>query len=161
MSKELFIRAITRFIAGVILLGVLLFAPAGTFRYPQAWIFMGILFIPMFGAGLVMMAKNPELLEKRLSVKEKESGQLRRRGHFPFRLRALRGSAQGEYLPFKDRRSSGKSEGGRHRSLRDCPPPNVHDHAHYFPDDAAYSRLRHIICNHVGLLPDYYKENQE
>ena len=75
MSKELFIRAITRFIAGVILLGVLLFAPAGTFRYPQAWIFMGILFIPMFGAGLVMMAKNPELLEKRLSVKEKESEQ--------------------------------------------------------------------------------------
>ena len=75
MSKELFVRAITRFVAGVILLGVLLFAPAGTFRYPQAWIFMGILFIPMFGAGLVMMAKNPELLEKRLNVKEKESEQ--------------------------------------------------------------------------------------
>ena len=75
MSKELFVRAITRFVAGVILLGVLLFAPAGTFRYPQAWIFMGILFIPMFGAGLVMMANNPELLEKRLNVKEKESEQ--------------------------------------------------------------------------------------
>ena len=75
MSKELFVRAITRFLAGVILLGVLLFAPAGTVRSPQAWIFMGILFIPMFGAGLVMMAKNPELLEKRLNVKEKESEQ--------------------------------------------------------------------------------------
>ena len=75
MSKELFTKAITRFIAGVVLLGVLLFVPAGTWKYPQGWLFMGILFVPMFAAGLVMMKKNPELLEKRLNVKEKESEQ--------------------------------------------------------------------------------------
>ena len=75
MSKELFAKAITRFIAGVVLLGVLLFVPAGTWKYPQGWLFMGILFVPMFAAGLVMMKKNPELLEKRLNVKEKESEQ--------------------------------------------------------------------------------------
>ena len=59
MSKELFTKAITRFIAGVVLLGVLLFVPAGTWKYPQGWLFMGILFVPMFAAGLVMMKKSP------------------------------------------------------------------------------------------------------
>lgn len=75
MTKDLFIKAITRFLAGVLLLMLLLFAPAGTFHYMQAWLLMGILFIPMFIAGLVMMAKSPKLLQKRLSVKEKESEQ--------------------------------------------------------------------------------------
>lgn len=75
MSRKLFIRAITRFAAGVILMGALLFVPAGTVRYPQAWILMGILFIPMFLAGLVLMKLNPELLKKRLSVDEKEEEQ--------------------------------------------------------------------------------------
>lgn len=75
MSRKLFIRAITRFAAGMILMGALLFVPAGTVRYPQAWILMGILFIPMFLAGLVLMKLNPELLKKRLSVDEKEEEQ--------------------------------------------------------------------------------------
>ena len=75
MNSKLFARGITRFIAGVILVGLLLFLPAGTFRYPQAWLLIGILFIPMFIAGLIMMKKNPGLLEKRLSVKETETEQ--------------------------------------------------------------------------------------
>ncbi|MBQ5959811.1 MAG: isoprenylcysteine carboxylmethyltransferase family protein [Firmicutes bacterium] len=75
MNKELFIRAITRFCAGVLIVGLLLFLPAGTFRYLQAWLLIGILFVPMFIAGLVMMGKNPELLKKRLNAREKESEQ--------------------------------------------------------------------------------------
>ena len=75
MNRQLFIRGILRFLAGLIIVGLLLFLPAGTLRYPQAWLLMTILFVPMFIAGLIMMAKNPGLLEKRLNVKEKESEQ--------------------------------------------------------------------------------------
>lgn len=77
MSKALFIRAISRFTAGLLLVSGLLFIPAGTWNYPQGWLLIGILFVPMFIAGLVMMKKNPELLKKRLSVKEEESEQRR------------------------------------------------------------------------------------
>ena len=72
---KLFIKAITRFIAGVILVGALLFIPAGTFNYWNAWLFMGLLFIPMFIAGLILMFKNPMLLKSRLDVNEKEKEQ--------------------------------------------------------------------------------------
>ena len=75
MNRELFIKAITRFFAGLVIVGLLLFLPAGTFRYPQGWLLLSILFIPMFIAGLVMMKKNPELLKKRLNAKEKETEQ--------------------------------------------------------------------------------------
>ena len=68
-------KAITRFLAGLLIVGLLLFLPAGTFQYPQAWLLLGILFVPMFIAGLVMLKKNPELLKKRLSAKEKETEQ--------------------------------------------------------------------------------------
>lgn len=72
---KLFIKAITRFIAGIILVGALLFIPAGTFNYWNAWLFMGLLFIPMFIAGLILMFKNPMLLKSRLDVNEKEKEQ--------------------------------------------------------------------------------------
>ena len=75
MNRELFVRAISRFFAGLLLVAALLFLPAGTWRYPQAWLLMGILFVPMFIAGLIMMGKNPELLKKRLNVREKEAQQ--------------------------------------------------------------------------------------
>ena len=75
MTKSLFFSAILKFAAGVILVGALLFLPAGTLRYPQGWLLMGILFIPMFLAGLVMMARNPGLLQSRLNAKEKEREQ--------------------------------------------------------------------------------------
>ncbi len=75
MTKELFVQAILKFLLGVILVGVLVFAPAGTLSFWNGWLFMSILFIPMFGAGLVMMWKNPSLLKKRLQAKEKESEQ--------------------------------------------------------------------------------------
>jgi len=77
MSKTLFIRAITRFLAGLLMVAALLFIPAGTWDYPQGRLLIGILFIPMFVAGLVMMKKNPELLTKRLNVKEEETEQRR------------------------------------------------------------------------------------
>ena len=75
MTKELFIQAISKFILGVILAGLLVFVPAGTIAFWNGWLFMGILFIPMFFAGIVMMIKNPELLKKRINAKEKQGEQ--------------------------------------------------------------------------------------
>lgn len=75
MNTKLFLSAIAKFALGVVLIGALLFLPAWTLHYPQAWLLMGILFIPMFLAGLVMMAKNPALLASRLNAKEKEREQ--------------------------------------------------------------------------------------
>ena len=56
-------------------MGILLFLPAGTFSYWQGWLLMGILFIPMFIAGIIMMFKNQELLKKRLNAKEEQGEQ--------------------------------------------------------------------------------------
>lgn len=75
MSKKLFISAMVKFLLGVVLVGVLVFLPAGTMSFTGGWLFMGILFVPMFIAGIVMMFKNPYLLEKRLDAKEKEAEQ--------------------------------------------------------------------------------------
>ena len=75
MSKELFIQAILKFFLGVVIIGFLIFLPAGTLQYQAGWLFMGILFIPMFCAGIVMMLKNPQLLRKRLSAKEEQAEQ--------------------------------------------------------------------------------------
>ena len=75
MTKELFIQAIIKFVFGVILVGVLVFLPAGTLSFWNGWVFMTILFVPMFGAGIVMMLKNPYLLQKRLDAKEKRGEQ--------------------------------------------------------------------------------------
>ena len=75
MTKQLFVQAIAKFALGVILVGLLIFLPAGTIRFPNGWLLMTILFVPMFLAGLVMMAKNPELLRKRLQAKEQQREQ--------------------------------------------------------------------------------------
>lgn len=72
---KLFLEAIIKFILGVVLVGILVFLPAGTFNYLGGWILMGILFIPMFIAGIIMMVKNPKLLASRLNAKEKEKKQ--------------------------------------------------------------------------------------
>ncbi len=75
MSFKLFCSAILKFTLGVLLVGLLIFLPAGDLNFINGWILMGILFIPMFAAGIVMMIKNPSLLEKRLNVKEKQGEQ--------------------------------------------------------------------------------------
>ena len=75
MTKKLFIEAITKFILGVILIGALIFLPAGTLSFLGGWLLMAILFIPMFCAGIVMMIKSPSLLASRLEAKEKEREQ--------------------------------------------------------------------------------------
>lgn len=75
MDKKLFFQAIIKFLVGVIIVGLLIFIPAGTFSFWNGWLFMGELFIPMFIAGIILMIKNPELLRKRLNAKEKESEQ--------------------------------------------------------------------------------------
>ena len=75
MTKELFIQAILKFTLGVVLVGLLIFLPAGTLGFSNGWLLMVILFVPMFGAGLVMMAKNPSLLQKRLNAKEEQAEQ--------------------------------------------------------------------------------------
>lgn len=61
-----------KFLAGVILIGLLVFVPAGSFAFWQGWLLMGVLFGPMLIVGSVLLVKNPELLRKRLNSKEKE-----------------------------------------------------------------------------------------
>lgn len=75
MKKGLFGQAMLKFSCGLLLVGALLFLPAGTFDYWQAWLLLGVLFVPMFGAGLVMLFKAPELLRKRLNAKEEQGEQ--------------------------------------------------------------------------------------
>jgi len=71
----LFIQAILKFALGVVLIAALLLLPAGTWAFWNAWLLMGLLFIPMFIAGLVMIRKSPNLLRSRLNAKEKEGEQ--------------------------------------------------------------------------------------
>lgn len=75
MSIKLFFEAIFKFLLGVLLVGLLIFIPAGTIKFLNGWLFMGLLFIPMFIAGIIMMVKSPNLLRSRLDAKEKESEQ--------------------------------------------------------------------------------------
>lgn len=75
MDGKLFISAIVKYLLGVIIIGLLVFIPAGTINYFNGWLFMGVLFIPMLLAGIVMMIKNPELLKSRLDAKEKQKEQ--------------------------------------------------------------------------------------
>lgn len=75
MDAKLFFQAILKFLTGLAVVSIILFASAGTFSYPQAWLLLALLFIPMFFAGIVMMFKSPDLLRKRLDVREKQSDQ--------------------------------------------------------------------------------------
>lgn len=72
MDIKLFFQAIIKFLFGLLIVGLLLFVPAGTLNYWNGWLFIGLLFAPMFIAGIILMIKNPELLRKRLNAKEKE-----------------------------------------------------------------------------------------
>ena len=75
MDAKLFAQAITKYLIGLLLVGALIFLPAGTFAFWQGWLLICILFLPMFLAGLVMMKKSPELLRKRLNAKEEQDEQ--------------------------------------------------------------------------------------
>ena len=75
MDKSLLRQAMIKFFSGVLLVGLLLFLPAGTLHFRRAWLLMGILFIPMFLAGLVMLFKSPDLLRRRLKAREAEGEQ--------------------------------------------------------------------------------------
>ena len=75
MKINLFAQALVKFMLGIVMVGALIFLPAGTLNFQYGWMFMGILFIPMLIAGIVMLFKSPELLKKRLNAKEKENDQ--------------------------------------------------------------------------------------
>ena len=75
VNTKLFVQAVTRFLAGLLIVGLLLFLPAGTFAFWQAWLLIFILFVPMFIAGLILMKKSPDLLRKRLNAKEEQTEQ--------------------------------------------------------------------------------------
>ncbi len=75
MDRELFRQAMVKVLGGMLLVGLLLFLPAGSLHYRQAWLLMGVLFVPMLAAGFVMLFKSPELLRKRLSAKEEQGEQ--------------------------------------------------------------------------------------
>lgn len=72
---KLLLDALTKFICGLLLVGLLIFLPAGTLEYPNGWLLMGLLFVPMLIAGLVMFWRSPDFLAKRLDVKEKQAAQ--------------------------------------------------------------------------------------
>ena len=73
MSKgKLIVNGLMKYLLGLILVALLLFIPAGTIYYWNGWLFIGLLFIPMFILGVVLLIKAPDLLEKRLNDKEKE-----------------------------------------------------------------------------------------
>ena len=71
MNIKLFFQAIIKFLLGVLLVGLLIFIPANTIKFLNGWLFMGLLFIPMFIAGVIMIIKAPDLLKSRLDAKEK------------------------------------------------------------------------------------------
>lgn len=75
MDTKLISQAIGKYLSGLLIVSLLLFLPAGTFAFWQAWLLIGILFIPMLIAGLIMMMKSPGLLRKRLDAREEESEQ--------------------------------------------------------------------------------------
>lgn len=75
MDGKLFAQAMIKFISGAVMVAFMLFLPAGDLKYWNGWLLMGILFIPMFAAGIVLMIKNPQLLKSRLNAKENESEQ--------------------------------------------------------------------------------------
>ena len=72
---KLLIEALTKFTCGLLLVGLLIFLPAGTLIYTNGWLFVGLLFVPMLIAGFVMLHKAPEFLKKRLDAKEKQTTQ--------------------------------------------------------------------------------------
>ena len=72
---KLLMEALIKFTCGLLLVGLLIFLPAGTMRYTNGWLFVGLLFVPMLIAGFVMLAKSPEFLKKRLDAKEKQGTQ--------------------------------------------------------------------------------------
>ncbi len=75
MKRTLMIQALTKFAAGLLAVGLLLFLPAGTFHYPGGWRLCGLLFIPMLILGVALYRKAPELLKKRLQSKESQGEQ--------------------------------------------------------------------------------------
>ena len=75
MDKKLFFQALSKFLIGLIIICILLFIPAGTINYPNGWLFIALLFIPMFFAGIIMLFKSPDLLRRRLNAKEEEDEQ--------------------------------------------------------------------------------------
>ena len=75
MNKNLAAEASLKYITGLILFALLTFIPAGTLHYPQGWLLMAILFIPMLGIGIFLLIRNPQLLRKRLNDKETQSEQ--------------------------------------------------------------------------------------
>lgn len=72
---KLLINALTKFLCGLLLVGFLIFLPAGTLHYAKGWLLIGLLFAPMLIAGFVMMAKSPDFLAKRLDAKERQATQ--------------------------------------------------------------------------------------
>lgn len=75
MDTKLFFQALGKILIGLIIVMLLLFVPAGTLNYFNGWLFIALLFIPMFIAGIIMFVKSPELLKRRLNGKEEENEQ--------------------------------------------------------------------------------------
>ena len=75
MTAKEILLAVIKLICGILLVGILIFLPAGTLKYFNGWLLMGVLFIPMCVAGILLMIRNPALLKKRLNAKEQQKEQ--------------------------------------------------------------------------------------
>ena len=146
-KNRLFLQAIGKFLLGVIVIGLLLFLPAVSLQYWQGWLLMGILFVPMFCAGLVMMVKNPELLRKRLNAKEEEKEQqevVKRSG-----------------LLFVASFVVAGLKGHRHGALWGRPTSDVYGHNRLVPSDAAGAGFAHLFPYNVAVHSADRHANQE
>ena len=180
MTKELFKQAITKFLLGLVTMGLLLFLPAGTLHWGDAWLLIALLFVPMFLAGLVLMARSPELLRKRLNAREREMEQKKvialsglmflaafvtaglnfRFGWIVMPRWTVWAAASvfllayalyAEVLP--DRRGAGGAEGRRHRALRRCAAPDVRSDPAAVSLHAAGARLAPLLPHSALLHP--------
>ena len=159
MNKELFTKAISRFLAGVVLVAALLFLPAGTWNYPQAWLLMGILFVPMFIAGIIMLNKNPQLLKKRLNAKEEETEQ--RQVILLSGIMFLAAFISAGLSFRQDDRSSGRPEGDRYRTLWDRPASDVYGNSPPVSCHAAGARIIDLFCFHAAVYSDHCKTDPQ
>ena len=165
MNRTLLTQALIKFLAGIILVGLLVFLPAGSLSYWQGWLLMGVLFVPMFFAGIVMLAKNPDLLSKRLNAKELVDitglGSLDSRCPLYSVVHIICGSIERKRISFQNHRSPGGTEGHRYWVIWHSPSPDVYGNSHHVPIYAIGPRFPDIIHDHARIYSRNCEEDQE
>ena len=191
MDKKLLSQALIKFFSGLILLGLLLFLPAGTWDYWQAWLLVGVLFVPMFLAGLVMLFKAPELLRRRLNMREEQAEQKKvialsggmfiaafllagfgRRFGWPVLPKWVSLLAAALFLfgyclfaeVLRENAYLSRTvevQEGQELVSRRGAPPDVYEHAPALSRDAADPRVAAVVFRHAAVPADHRKAHPE